>query len=188
MAFQHRILFATDLAANFGCYRFRITPDFVSKLLRTAIWSRCPVRLESEQTPFPWTGRQFRPAALDRIRFGTCSFVPMSYFYSETNDWAKPWVLLCSATISRQLHRNFISHQKQSDSLLPEIYKVLKPCWLLTLGRRFAAALLPRLFGTNPRSHHKGATDRVRTGDQRLPGLCHCQLGQDIPYSVSQDW
>ena len=31
------------------------------------------------------------------------------------------------------------------------------------LGRRFAAALLPRLFGTNPRSHHKGATGRVRT-------------------------
>ena len=33
------------------------------------------------------------------------------------------------------------------------------------LGRRFAAALLPRLFGKNPRSHHKGATGRVRTGD-----------------------
>ena len=49
------------------------------------------------------------------------------------------------------------------------------------LGRRFAAALLPRLFGTNPRSHHKGATGRVRTGDQLLPVLCHCQLGQDIP-------
>ena len=48
-------------------------------------------------------------------------------------------------------------------------------------GRRFAAALLPRLFGKNPRSHHKGATGRVRTGDQRLPDLCHCQLGQDIP-------
>ena len=48
-------------------------------------------------------------------------------------------------------------------------------------GRRFAAALLPRLFGTNPRSHHKGATGRVRTGDQRLPVLCRCQLGQDIP-------
>ena len=47
-------------------------------------------------------------------------------------------------------------------------------------GRRFAAALLPRLFGKNPRSHHKGAagTGRVRTGDQRL---CHCQLGQDVP-------
>ena len=52
--------------------------------------------------------------------------------------------------------------------------------WLL-IGRRFAAALLPRLFGTNPRSHHKGATGRVRTGNQRLPVLCHCQLGQDIP-------
>ena len=44
------------------------------------------------------------------------------------------------------------------------------------IGRRFAAALLPRLFGTNPRSHHKGATGRVRTGDQRLPVLCHCHI------------
>ena len=26
------------------------------------------------------------------------------------------------------------------------------------LGRRFAAALLPRLFGKNPRSHHKPGT------------------------------
>ena len=49
--------------------------------------------------------------------------------------------------------------------------------------RRFAAALLPRLFGTNPRLHHKGATGRVRTGYQRLPVLCHCQLGQDIAHS-----
>ena len=52
------------------------------------------------------------------------------------------------------------------------------------IGRRFAAALLPRLFGTNPRSHHKGATGRVRTGNQRLPVLCHCQLGQDIPLKI----
>ena len=42
-----------------------------------------------------------------------------------------------------------------------------------------AAALLPRLFGTNPRTHHKGATGRVRTGDQRFPVLCHCQFGQE---------
>ena len=35
----------------------------------------------------------------------------------------------------------------------------------VTIGRRFAAALLPRLFGKNPRSHHKGATGRVRTGN-----------------------
>ena len=33
-------------------------------------------------------------------------------------------------------------------------------------------------------SHHKGATGRVRTGDQRLPVLCHCQLGQDISTAV----
>ena len=49
------------------------------------------------------------------------------------------------------------------------------------IGQRFCAALLPRLFRKNPRSHHKGATCRVRTGDQLLPVLCHCQLGQDIP-------
>ena len=35
------------------------------------------------------------------------------------------------------------------------------------LGRRFAAALLPLLFGKNPRSHHKGATGRVRTSNWR---------------------
>ena len=32
----------------------------------------------------------------------------------------------------------------------------------------------------NPRSHHKGATGRVRTGDRLHPVLCHCQLGHDI--------
>ena len=31
------------------------------------------------------------------------------------------------------------------------------------LGWRFAAALLPRLLGKNPRSHHKGVTGGVRT-------------------------
>ena len=68
----------------------------------------------------------------------------------------------------------------------PEL--IFCPFWLSSTqkeihnqGRRFAAALLPRLFWTNPRSHHKGATSRVRTGNQRLPVLCHCQLGQDIP-------
>ena len=54
-------------------------------------------------------------------------------------------------------------------------------------GRRFAAALLPRLFGTNPRSHYKGATGRVRTGNRRLPVLCHCQLGQDIQLRYLQN-
>ena len=57
------------------------------------------------------------------------------------------------------------------------------PAQAALAGRRFAAAFLPRLFGTrkNSWSHHKGATGRVQTGDQWLPVPCHCQLGQDIP-------
>ena len=37
IAFKYCISFATDLAANFERYRFRITPDIVSKLLRASI-------------------------------------------------------------------------------------------------------------------------------------------------------
>ena len=36
-AFKHCIAFATNWAANFGCYQTRIMPDIVSKLLRAAI-------------------------------------------------------------------------------------------------------------------------------------------------------
>ena len=85
MAFKHSISFATDLAANFGCYRFRITPDIVSKLLRATIWSHCAILFESEQTLVPMTGSQFRSAALHRIQFGTWGFVPMSIFL--LGDW-----------------------------------------------------------------------------------------------------
>ena len=50
--------------------------------------------------------------------------------------------------------------------------------------RRFAAALLSRLFGktsqVTPQRRHRG-TGRDRPGDQLYPVLCHCQLGQDIP-------
>ena len=52
MAFKQCISFATDLAANFGCNRFRIIPDIVSKHLRATIWSSCAVLNKSEQTPF----------------------------------------------------------------------------------------------------------------------------------------
>ena len=31
---------------------------------------------------------------------------------------------------------------------------------------------------------HVTPQGRVRTGDQRLPVLCHCQLGQDIPIQI----
>ena len=36
------------------------------------------------------------------------------------------------------------------------------------------------LLEQNPRSHHKGATGRVQTGNQLYPVLGYCQLGQDI--------
>ena len=89
------ISFAPYLAANLGCDRFRIMPDIMSKLLCAAIWSWCVVWFESEQTPFPRTGSRLRSAALHRILFGTCCFVPMSYFYSGTNEWSQDWVKLC---------------------------------------------------------------------------------------------
>ena len=37
IALKQSISFATDLAANFGCYQFRITPNIISKHLRAAI-------------------------------------------------------------------------------------------------------------------------------------------------------
>ena len=116
------------LAANLGCNRFRITPEIVSKLLRAAIWSCCAVLFESEQTPFPGTSRRFRPDALHRIQFRTRSFVPMLYFYSETNDIERSngrcfgWQQLLANAIEI-----FISHEKNIHSLRPEIYNALKP-------------------------------------------------------------
>ena len=73
-----------------------------------------------------------------------------------------------------------ISWNKQQDSNTCTKYA--------DIGRRFAAALSTRLFWKNPRSHHKGAAGRVRTGlgDRLLQVLCHCQLGQDIPIMMQQ--
>ena len=70
--------------------------------MHTAIWSSCAVLLESEQMPFSQRVHQFRSAALDRIQLGTCWFVHIPYFYSETNGWSKywekRWALLLSVT------------------------------------------------------------------------------------------
>ena len=78
--------------------------------LCSVIWSLCAVQFES----FLQTGRWFRSAALQclhRIQFGTCGFVPVSNFYSETNEWsknwAKLWALLWSATSSPKFNRKF---------------------------------------------------------------------------------
>ena len=39
-----------------------------------------------------------------------------------------------------------------------------------------------------PRSHHKSATGRVRTGDQRYSFLCRCQLRHDIPDILDDEY
>ena len=52
MSFKCCVWVSTYLAAIFGCNRFRIIPDIVSKLLLSAIWRLCNVLLESEQTTF----------------------------------------------------------------------------------------------------------------------------------------
>ena len=43
LGFKHHISFATDLAANFGCYRSRTITDRVSKLLHTALASEAAI-------------------------------------------------------------------------------------------------------------------------------------------------
>ena len=50
VAFKYRISFATDLAVNFGCNRFRIMPEIVSKPLSIAIWSRHPFLGDSDRS------------------------------------------------------------------------------------------------------------------------------------------
>ena len=86
-SFNYCFSFATILAANFvkipvkfSCGRFGIMPEIVSKLLLTAAWSCFAVLVESEKTLFSRTGRWLKSAALHRIQFRTCGFVPIPCF------------------------------------------------------------------------------------------------------------
>ena len=138
MAFKHCISFATDLAANFGCNRFRIMPDIVSKLLRAAIWSRCAARLESEQTPFSWTGRRYLDLLLctgfdseHAVSF-LCHIStqrPMNDRKMERSDWRGFGQQQLAQSIENFISQN--SHEKKGDLSRPEIYKSLNLCWLL---------------------------------------------------------
>ena len=91
---------------QFGCKLWLVSIQnhswhHFSKLLRTAIWSCFAVLFESEQTPFPQAGSQFRPAALHRIWFRRCSFVtlvPISYF----RDVVQPPVFVTVALKRKQ--------------------------------------------------------------------------------------
>ena len=90
MDFWFLFSFSTSLAANFGCYQFKI------------MWSGCADWFESEQTPIFLIGCRVRSAAFKVVRdwFEECQFVLIPYFYSKTNgiseDWVKNWARLCS--------------------------------------------------------------------------------------------
>ena len=58
VAFKHRISFATDLAATFGCYRVRIMPVIFYKLLCAAISLCCSIWIWADA--LFRTGRRFK--------------------------------------------------------------------------------------------------------------------------------
>ena len=64
-------------------------------------------------------------------------------------------------------HCTFLNHHDEDCVIATDLSS-----GLYVLGQRFATALLPRLFRTNPRSHHKGTTGRILTGDQLHRQLC----------------
>ena len=137
---KSKLVLSTQVTTWFSNITFHLRPIWLQTMIAidsksrltsfpsfcAAIWSRCAVRLKSEQTPFPQIGRRFRPAALHRIRFRTCSFVPMSYFYSESVRVRDQWMIerLSEAMFGRQqllpnsnMIEIFISHEKKGDSL-----------------------------------------------------------------------
>ena len=107
-----------------------------------AIWSRCAVQFESEQTPFPRTGPirssiQTCCFAQDSIRnMLFCSYL----IFLLRDEWM---IEIFSKAMGAALvgnnfspilwifHSIHFSYKKKSDSLRPEIYKVLNPYWLL---------------------------------------------------------
>ena len=110
------------LAANFGCYLFRIIPEIVSKT-----FSHCHV--ESEHTPSSQTGRQFMLLCTGFDSEHTVLFLCL--FLLRDQDWMKRRALLCSVTSPRQFHRKFHFTWKTDPSSQPKIYIPFKPFWLL---------------------------------------------------------
>ena len=104
----------------FCCNRSRITSDM---LLHAAIWSCCADWFKSEQTPFSQAGRWFRCAALHRIQFGTCCFVPRPMTDQRLSK-AMGAALFCNSIQNFILHekivtyrgRKFTKHQNLVDS------------------------------------------------------------------------
>ena len=132
IAFKHSISFATYLAANFGCDRFRITPDIISKLCAqpSEVAALFDWNLSSLRRPFLGqvvdsdlplcTGFDLEHAVLFLCHIFTQR--SMNDRKIERSDGrCLGWQQLLAYSIE-------ISHDKNSDSSLPEIYKALKPC------------------------------------------------------------
>ena len=77
-------------------------------------------------------------------------------FEVQTNCRGAGWPYLPACWVHRGWWFNRTLDQARASKTVPESQPASK-----CPGRRFATALLPLLFGTNPRSHHKGATGRV---------------------------
>ena len=94
IAFHLQPICLQTLVAINSEIRIRITSDIVFQLLHATIKSLCAVRFKSEQTPLPQTGHWFRSAALHRIQFRTCGFVPYHSFdmgHEKSFTWENSW-------------------------------------------------------------------------------------------------
>ena len=131
MAFKHHISFAIDLASRFGCGRFRIMPDIVSKRLCAAI---CSIRIWADAllsdkssieiccfcTGF---GSEFTELFLCHI-FTLRPINDRKIERSDARCFGRQQPLACA------LHRKFHLSLKKSDLSRPNIYKALKYFWL----------------------------------------------------------
>ena len=99
-------------------------PDFVSKLLRAAIWSCWAFQFQSSRSPFLW--QEVNLDLLLRTGFDL-EHDEVLFLCHIFTQRPKQWALFGSAITSRQFHRKFHFTLKK---VMPECYKSWKPFWL----------------------------------------------------------
>ena len=92
----------------------------------------------------------------DLLWFGTCRFVPMPYFQSDTNEWlkeAKQRELLWLVTNFQEIHKNFISNERKICCYCPDLQAIICNLFDSQTKLRAGCALAQlgqvRLAGTN---------------------------------------
>ena len=136
MASKHSSSFKADLAANFGCDRFRFMPDTVPQLCVPP--SEVAVQFDNFDLNLSRGFLLRQVVDLDpRLQFGTLGSFPQAMPYFELRDWwmikdwAMRWESLWSAAKSHQFHFKLFhcdSNMKKVPSCvwrskLPKIYK-----------------------------------------------------------------